>query len=181
LTLKAQSAWRDAPYRRPVLSAESSIMERITISIEPELASVLDQLAEKNGYTSRSEAVRDLVRGWQSQEILRQNESKHCIAYIGYVYNHHDRTMTERIADIQHAQHHLTVSSMHLHLDHENCLEVAFLRGLTQEVRQFAHKVIAQTGVRHGSVQIVPVTMDKGGKGHDHGDGLYHVHLQPAS
>ena len=72
-------------------------------------------------------------------------------------------------------------SSMHLHLDHDNCLEVAFLRGKTKEVRQFAHRIVAQTGVRHGSVQIVPVTLEKAAKGHDHGDGVHHVHLQPAS
>jgi CopG family transcriptional regulator, nickel-responsive regulator len=138
-------------------------MERITISIEPELATVLDELTQKNGYSSRSEALRDLIRGWHSQEALRQDDSQHCIAHIGYVYNHH------------------TVSSMHLHLDHENCLEVAFLRGKTQEVRQFANRVVALTGVRHGSVSIVPVTMDSGGKSHMHGDGTHHVHLQPSS
>ena len=52
-------------------------MERITISLETELAAILDQLAEKNGYASRSEAIRDLIRGWHSQETLRQNESFH--------------------------------------------------------------------------------------------------------
>jgi CopG family nickel-responsive transcriptional regulator len=156
-------------------------MERITISLETELAAILDQLADKNGYASRSEAIRDLIRGWHSQETLRQNESEHCIAHLGYVYNHHDRTMAERIANLQHDHHDLTVSSMHLHLDHDNCLEVAFLRGKTKEVRQFAHRIVAQTGVRHGSVQIVPVTLEKAGKGHDHGDGVHHVHLQPAS
>jgi CopG family nickel-responsive transcriptional regulator len=156
-------------------------MERITISIEPELAAVLDQLTEKNGYSSRSEALRDLIRGWHSQEALRHEESEHCIAHIGYVYKHHDRTMAERIANIASEHHHLTVSSMHLHLDHDNCLEVAFLRGLTKEVRQYANRVVALTGVRHGSVHIIPVTLDNGGKRHSHGDGLHHVHLQPAS
>jgi CopG family nickel-responsive transcriptional regulator len=89
--------------------------------------------------------------------------------------------MAERIADMQHDHHDLTVSSMHMHLDHDNCLEVAFLRGKTKEVRKFAHRIVAQTGVRHGSVQIVPVTLEKAAKGHDHGDGVHHVHLQPAS
>ncbi len=156
-------------------------MERITISLEPELATVLDELTQKNGYSSRSEALRDLIRGWHSQDALQQEQSEHCIAHIGYVYNHHDRSMAERIANLAHEHHHLTVSSMHLHLDHENCLEVAFLRGRTQEVQQYANRVVALTGVRHGSVHIVPVTMDSGGKSHSHGDGTLHVHLQPAS
>jgi CopG family nickel-responsive transcriptional regulator len=89
--------------------------------------------------------------------------------------------MAERIANIQHDHHDLTVSSMHLHLDHDHCLEVAFLKGPTKEVRQFAHRVVAQTGVRHGSVNIVPVHLALGGKDHDHGDGAHHVHLQPTS
>lgn len=156
-------------------------MERITISLEPELAQILESLTQKNGYASRSEAVRDLIRGWHSQDTLRKNESAECLAYMGYVYNHHDRTMAERLSHTQHDRHDLMVSSMHMHLDHDNCLEVAFLRGPTKEVRAFAHRVIALTGIRHGQVQILPMLTAAGDKGHDHGDGHHHVHLQPAS
>jgi CopG family nickel-responsive transcriptional regulator len=100
---------------------------------------------------------------------------------MGYVYNHHDRTVAERLAHIQHDQHNLTISSMHMHLDHDHCLEVAFLKGRTKEVRQFAHRVIAQTGVRHGQVQILPMHQSEADAGHDHGDGVHHVHMQPTS
>lgn len=156
-------------------------MERITISIESELATVLDELTARHGYASRSEAVRDLIRGWHSQEVLNKNQAPHCVAYIGYVYDHHDRTLAERIAALQHDHHDMTVSSMHLHLDHDHCLEVIFLRGPTREVTQFAHRLMAQTGVRHGSVQLVPVTVQAPAHGHAHGAGSHHVHLRPVS
>ena len=68
-------------------------MERITISLEPELASMLDQLSQQHGYASRSEAVRDLIRGWHSQETLKSNQSEHCMAYLGYVFDHHDLSL----------------------------------------------------------------------------------------
>jgi CopG family nickel-responsive transcriptional regulator len=156
-------------------------MERITISIEPELATILDELTQRHGYASRSEAMRDLIRGWHSQDTVQKNETVHCVAYMGYVYNHHDRTVAERLSHIQHDQHDLTISSMHMHLDHDHCLEVAFLKGRTREVRQFAHKVMAQTGVRHGQVQILPMHRSDADAGHDHGDGVHHVHMQPTS
>ena len=158
-------------------------MERITVSLESELATSFDILVEKHGYASRSEAIRDLIRGWFSRDSLLQDQARFCVAQIGYVFNHHDRSLAERLATIQHEHHHLTVSSMHVHLDHENCLEVTFLRGLTREVRLFAHRLIAETGVRHGSIQLIPVEMDHADKSHSHGEGGpgAHVHLRPTS
>jgi CopG family nickel-responsive transcriptional regulator len=156
-------------------------MERITISLEPELAAMLDKLSQQHGYASRSEAVRDLIRGWHSQEALKTNQSEHCVAYLGYVFDHHDRTLTERLSHIQHEHHHLTVSSMQVHMDHDNCLEVSFLRGPTADVRALAHRLMSQRGVRHGSVQFVPVKVLDHIEGHDHASGMPHLHLQPAS
>ena len=156
-------------------------MERITISIESDLARLLDQMVHQHGYSSRSEAVRDLVRGWHSDHTLRQDESGHCVAHVGYVYKHHDRSMSERMAKVQHQHHDLVVSSMHMHLDHDNCLEIAVLRGLTKDVRSVANAVIAQTGVRHGSIQIIPVQQRSGSDEHQHGSEPHHVHLSPNS
>jgi CopG family nickel-responsive transcriptional regulator len=156
-------------------------MERITISLESDLAKLLDQLVSAHGYASRSEAIRDLIRGWHSDETLRQDSSAHCVAHVGYVYKHHDRSMAERMAEIQHQSHDLVVSSMHLHLDHDNCLEIALLRGSTPQVRKVAHAMIAQTGVRHGSVQLIPVERHAGGHGHSHGAGDDHVHMHPSN
>lgn len=152
-------------------------MERVTISLESGLAEAFDSLCERLGYASRSEAMRDLIRARLAQETLASGASRYCVAQIGYVYNHHDRQLAERIAAIQHEQHDLTVSSMHLHMDHDHCMEVAFLRGPTQRVRQFADRLVAETGVRHGSISLVPVEVD-GGQAHQHG-GHGHPHPHP--
>ena len=158
----------------------SAAVERITISLDPELAGILDDMSTQHGYASRSEAVRDLIRGWHSQETMKRNKSEHCVAYLGYVYDQRDRTLAERIAHIQHEHHHLTVSNMQLHLDHSNCLEVAFLRGPSREVRSLAERVMSQRGVRHGSVSFVPVTVQGDIEGHDHAHGMPHMHLKPS-
>ena len=158
-------------------------MERLTISLESELAASFDALVEQQGYASRSEAVRDLIRGWISQQALRRETARHCIAQIGYVYNHHDRSLAERLAAIQHEDHHLTLSSMHVHLDHDNCLEVSFVRGETAQVRRLADRLIAEKGVRHGSVSLVPVVLEAGARGHAHGGAgpTGHLHVKPLS
>src|ERR1700741_3187231 len=129
-------------------------MERLTISLESELAEAFDKLVAQQGYASRSEAVRDLIRGWISQHALRRETARHCIAQIGYVYNHHDRSLAERLAAIQHSEHHLTISTMHVPLNHEECFEVTFVRGETVQVRRFADRLIAEKGVRHGNVLL---------------------------
>jgi CopG family nickel-responsive transcriptional regulator len=157
-------------------------MERLTISLESELAESFDRLVDQQGYASRSEAVRDLIRGWISQHALRRETAHHCIAQIGYVYNHHDRSLAERLAAIQHDEHHLTISTMHTHLNHEECFEVAFVRGATAEVRRLADRLIAEKGVRHGNVLLVPVEIDGGPRGHvPKGAAAAHVHVKPIS
>ena len=156
-------------------------MERITISLDPELASILDQMSEQHGYASRSEAVRDLIRGWHSQEALKRQKKEHCVAYLGYVYDQKDRTVSERISNLEHDHHHLTISSTQLHLDHSNCLEVLFLRGPTKEIQSLCQRIMSQTGVRHGAVQYVPVKVFDHIDGHDHAHGMPHIHLQTIS
>jgi CopG family nickel-responsive transcriptional regulator len=158
-------------------------MERITISIETELAEAFDGLVDRHGYASRSEAIRDLVRGWISQEALRGENTPYCVAQIGFVYSRRDRTLAERLAAIQHDHHDLVVSSMLLHLDHDHCLETTFVRGATRSVRTFADRLIAQRGVRHGSISIIPVDVSDASHQHappEHGDGSGpHVHMKP--
>ena len=98
-------------------------MARITISLDESLARAFDRLIEQRGYHNRSEAVRDLLR--HHLEISRQaaDESRDCVANVSYVYNHHERELAERLTELQHHHHDLTVATMHAHLDHNNCLE----------------------------------------------------------
>lgn len=132
-------------------------MERFTISLSDELAANFDKWIQARGYVNRSEAVRDLLRKEIETERLNQDQATHCVASLSYVYNHHERNLAERLTHLQHHAHDLVVCTMHVHLDHEDCLESLFLRGSTQNVRGFAEKVCAESGVRHGLVNLVPV------------------------
>lgn len=154
-------------------------MRRITISVEESLAKEFDALIKKRGYQNRSEAVRDLVREGLERERVQADPKGNCIASVTYIYNHHERELAQRMAVHQHEHHDLCLSTMHVHMDHDNCMETVMLKGPSTQVREFANALIAERGVRHGNVHLVPVEMQMTvhKKGHPH---LHpHVHLHP--
>lgn len=151
-------------------------MERITISVDTELARGFDELIRERGYASRSEAMRDLLREQLRARATRaRKDAGACIGTLSFVYNHHERELGERLTAMQHQHHDLVVSGMHAHLDHEQCLETLILKGTTAAVRAFAEALIAERGVRHGQLNLVPVET---GAVHRHG-GERHRHLRP--
>lgn len=159
-------------------------MERFTISLDESLAREFDQLIENRGYRNRSEAVRDLLRGHLERERQAREASGHCVANLSYVYNHHERELAERLTTLQHGQHDLTASTMHVHLDHDHCLETVVLRGPTSSVRAFADAIMAERGVRHGQLNLISVELDQGRHAHRYvpvGKTTPHVHMTPKS
>ncbi|MBF0356288.1 MAG: nickel-responsive transcriptional regulator NikR [Alphaproteobacteria bacterium] len=165
-------------------------MDRFTVSLDEELLARFDDYVQRKGYQNRSEAVRDILRDRLEAERLQTGTGKgHCIASLSYIYNHHERELSRRLTQAQHAHHDLTLSTLHVHLDHENCMEVAVLRGPTSEVKRFADEICAETGVRHGKLNAVPVDLrmahshhSHGGhahEAHDHGHGHKHGHEEP--
>jgi CopG family nickel-responsive transcriptional regulator len=159
-------------------------VERFTISLDAELAKEFDALIAERGYSNRSEAVRDLLRAQLEQWRQTHDEAAHCVANLSYVYNHHERELAERLMAIQHNHHDLMVSTLHAHLDHENCIESAILRGPTVAVRRFAEALMAERGVRHGKLNLVAVDIGQrhahGYKPRGHGHSNHHVHFKPA-
>lgn len=145
-------------------------MERFTISLDEALAQSFDLLIRARGYANRSEAMRDMIRRELETQRVQHEEAPHCVASLSYVYNHHERRLAERLTDMQHHAHDLVVSSMHVHLDHDNCLETLFLRGHTDDVRAFSEKLSAERGVRHGNLNLIPVESEAPG---------HHVHSRP--
>jgi CopG family nickel-responsive transcriptional regulator len=131
-------------------------MQRFTISLDEDLAQAFDQLIRSRGYTNRSEAIRDMLRHALEHTRLAREEALHCVASLSYVYNHHERQLAERLTAQQHHAHDLVVSTMHVHLDHDHCLETVILRGPTPEVRRFADALSAERGVRHGQLNLIP-------------------------
>lgn len=158
-------------------------LERFTVSLDADLAAAFDELIAARGYRNRSEAVRDLLRAALESSRQQATPDGHCVANLSYVYNHHERDLAERLTTLQHGQHDLTVATLHAHLDHENCLESVILRGSTAAVRSFSDAMIAESGVRHGQLNLIAVELDAG---HDHQHGYVprgrlrtHVHLKP--
>ncbi len=150
-------------------------MDRFTISLDESLAQAFDNLIKERGYATRSEAVRDILRSHLQLNEQKRNSKGACVAALSYVYNHHERELAERLTSIQHAHHLLTISTMHAHLDHEECIETVLLKGPIAQVRQFADEVIAERGVRHGQLNLVSVALTHA---HTH-DGSTHRHLKP--
>ena len=149
--------------------------ERFTISLDARLAREFDALIRARGYQNRSEAVRDILRQHLETQRLRTDQAPYCVGTLSYIYNHHERELAERLTAYQHDHHDLVVSTMHAHLDHENCIESVILRGRTPEVRRFSDALMAQAGVRHGALNLVPADVDAGARGHAH------VHSHPKS
>lgn len=148
-------------------------MQRLTISIDDDLAADFDGHVARQGYQNRSEAIRDLIRARLDAERQQADPGAHCVASLSFVYDHHQRALAERLAEHQHDRHDLTVAAMHVHLDHHHCLETVVLQGETAAVRAFASALTAEPGVRHGQLNLV--TMEDV-EPHDHPG---HRHRKP--
>ncbi len=151
-------------------------MERFTISLEDNLARQFEAFIQQQGYSNRSEAIRDLIRSRLESDRLRDAENGDCVAALSYVYNHHESELATRITSAHHHHHDLTLANMHVHLDHDNCLEIAILKGPIKHVEDFANAVIAVRGVRHGNLHMVPIEVDETAHSPD---GHKHVHIRP--
>jgi CopG family transcriptional regulator, nickel-responsive regulator len=149
-------------------------MERVTISMSDEFAAEIAAFMTGYAYDNRSEAVRDLARLGLEGARIDHGVAGQCVATLTYVFNHHTRELSRRLTEAHHAQHDLQVATMHVHLDHDHCLEVAVLRGEAAAVREFAKAVIAERGVRYGQVNFVPVSIEA--ESHAHGHGHAHTH-----
>jgi CopG family transcriptional regulator, nickel-responsive regulator len=146
-------------------------MQRVTITIDDELAEELDHFMAGRGYANRSEAIRDLARSGLQQAATEVAGSRPCVAALVYTYDHEARELPKRLTRDFHARHDLAHTTLHVHLDHENCLEVTVLKGRGAEVQKFAEHIIAERGVRHGHVVYLPAD-----GAHNHGRGETHSH-----
>ncbi|MBS7539079.1 nickel-responsive transcriptional regulator NikR [Ancylobacter lacus] len=136
-------------------------MQRVTLTIDDALLEALDAHAARHGYANRSEALRDALRrallAPEAPEAPAGAEgAARCYATLSYVYDHEKRELARRLTQVQHGHHDLAVASMHVHLDHDTCLEVAVLRGPAGALSRLADSVVTQRGVRHGHLHMLP-------------------------
>ena len=129
-------------------------LSRIGVAIGAELLNQFDHLIEHRGYASRSEALRDLIRADLVQEATRSPDSL-VVGSLTLLYNHHVRQLSDRLTEVQHQEHHLIRSTLHVHLDHDNCLESIIMQGKASEVEHLANVLLSTKGVKHGKLMII--------------------------
>ncbi len=128
-----------------------SSIARFGVSIDSQLINKFDALIARKGYTTRSEAIRDMIRdSLVEQEWEAENQDT--VGTITLVYNHHTRELEHALTDMQHKSFHQIVSALHVHLDAHNCLEVLVVKGKSREIRKIADHLIGTRGVKHGKL-----------------------------
>jgi len=133
------------------------MLERIGISLEDELLAQFDSHIAEKGYVNRSEAIRDLIReALVQREWSRSNEREERVAVVALVYDHDSSSLAQKLAHIQHENHRAVVSTLHVHLDSHNCLEVLVLRGRARDVQAMGDGLVSTKGVKYG--KLVPAT-----------------------
>lgn len=130
-----------------------SQLARIGVAIDEDLLAAFDSYIAEKGYQNRSEAFRDLIRDRLVREET-EAPNKEVVGSLTLVYDHHQRNLTDKITALQHDHHGVVVSTLHVHLDHHNCLEVLILRGRAKQVRHLADLLISVKGIQHGQLAI---------------------------
>ncbi|MCK8827161.1 nickel-responsive transcriptional regulator NikR [Natroniella acetigena] len=128
---------------------------RFGVSIDEKLLKKFDQLIE-DGYTNRSEAIRDLIRDKIVEEKC-QDEEEDVVGTLTLFYDHHQRGTTEKMMTIQHDYYSLFKSNLHLHLSHHICLEVIIVEGKRKKLNEVTQKLIGLRGVKHGKLTVSAV------------------------
>lgn len=126
---------------------------RFGVSMSPALLKSFDELLAKMDYGSRSEAIRDMIRNRLVEEEWKET-NKEAVGTITLVYNHETRELTENLTSLQHQYCKQIISTMHIHLDKHNCLEVLVVKGKTNEIKKIADRLISTRGVKHGKLTI---------------------------
>ena len=143
-------------------------MQRITITLDDDMMEQLDAMIAEHGYQNRSEAIRDFARAGMQQAMQDKGQEKdrsgECVAALVYVYDHAARDLSRRLVDTYHHHHDLSLATLHVHLDDDNCMEVTALRGPGNDVQHFADHIIAERGVRDGRVVMMPTGKKAGAK-----------------
>ncbi len=126
-------------------------LDRISLAIEKDLVERFDALVARAGKGNRSEAVRDLIRRRLVEEEWERGRND-AVASLTLVYDHGKRDLADRLVDAGHEHHHEVLATLHVHLDHDLCLEVMALRGKPAALRHLAEHLIALKGVKHGQL-----------------------------
>ena len=123
---------------------------RFSVSMDEELLGKFDDLTRRKEYENRSESLRDIIRDALVKEEWKQNEE--IVGTITLVYDHHKRELMQQLTSIQHDLLGSVLSTLHVHLDHHNCLEVIVVRGRAKQVQKLTNRLLKIKGVKHGKL-----------------------------
>jgi CopG family nickel-responsive transcriptional regulator len=140
------------------INTQDEKLIRFGVSMEKGLLGKFDQMISLKGYTNRSEAFRDLARK-ELVDASWENEKGLQVAVLTMVYSHESSELLHKLTHIQHDHHDIIITSLHIHLDHDNCMEVLIMKGKTKELKSFAEKTLAIKGVKFG--QLIKGTLGK--------------------
>ena len=133
------------------------MLNRVGISLDEELLKQFDELIGQRGYSNRSEAIRDMIR----EELIKKewSDAKSDKTQVGVailVYDHDAHDLSHKLMHLQHDSHGLVISTTHVHMDENNCLEVLLLKGKAREISNFGNTLTATNGVKMG--KLIPAT-----------------------
>ena len=128
-------------------------ISRFGVSIDSQLGKRFDEHIKRKGYSTRSEAIRDMIRDVLVEEQWETGKQE-TVGTITIVYNHHTRELDHALTDMQHQSYHQIISALHVHLDAHNCLEVLVVKGKSQEIKKIADRLIGTKGVKHGKLTM---------------------------
>jgi CopG family nickel-responsive transcriptional regulator len=126
---------------------------RFGVSLDSDLLERFDRLCEEKSYQTRSEAIRDLIRSTLVHKEWEDAQGE-VAGTLTMVYDHHASGLSQKLTEIQHDVHHSILSSLHCHLDHDNCLEVLVLRGSAEQIKRLGQKLLSTKGVKHGELVL---------------------------
>jgi CopG family nickel-responsive transcriptional regulator len=142
-----------------VKAAKKDGVVRFTVSVPRDLAKQLDQMTREKGYGNRSMAVADLIRAGLVEHRQRLGNQE-IVGTITLVYDHHKQHVQAALTDIQHDHHEVIISTLHVHLDHHNCLEVLVVRGQGGPIKKIADELLSAKGVKHGKLTVTSTGKD---------------------
>jgi CopG family nickel-responsive transcriptional regulator len=138
---------------------KKEIAARFSVSLPPSLLRQLDEMSRQKGYDNRSLAVADMIRS-QLVEHRQKFGTEDIAGAITLVYDHHKPHLQTTLTEIQHDHHDVILSTVHVHLDHFNCLEVLLVRGKAALIRKIADALISAKGVKHGKLTVTTTGRD---------------------
>ena len=135
-------------------------LARFGISIDPRLLDDFDRLISEKGYHNRSEAIRDMIRNELVADQIDRGDETPTVGTVTLVYDHHTRDLSDKLTEHQHSHHDAIVSTLHVHLDVHNCLEIVVVRGTAAQVKRLADELIGTKGVKHGKLVLTTAGLE---------------------